>query len=63
MLLYAGLFLFEGFPLILTIVGLLCHLCFASLLTTFPIITLLSVGFIGGSSKPHNLHMCTATVI
>ena len=55
MLIYAGLFLFEGFPLILVVVGLLCHLCYASLLTTFPIITLLSVGFIGGSSKSHSI--------
>ncbi len=41
--------LFEDFSLPVVVVGILCHLCYASLLSTFPVISLLSPGFIGGT--------------
>ena len=43
------LFLVEGFPLTLTVAGILCHVLYASLLRTFPEIKILSIGFLGGS--------------
>ena len=46
---YIGLWLLEGFPVSLIAAGILTHVCYASLLSTFPIISLLSPGFIGGT--------------
>lgn len=50
-LLHVLLYLLEGFPLTLVLVGVACHLCYGSLLTTFPIISLCSMGFIGGTGR------------
>ncbi|XP_064383014.1 protein TEX261-like [Halichondria panicea] len=47
--LYIGLLVFDGFPWGLVVVGLLTHLLYGSLLTTFPVISLLSPGFVGGT--------------
>ena len=47
------LFLVEGFPLTLTVAGILCHVLYASLLRTFPEIKILSIGFLGGSGIAH----------
>ena len=46
---YMGLWVVDGFPVLLVAVGILTHLCYGSLLSTFPIISLLSPGFIGGT--------------
>lgn len=46
--LYIGLLVIDGFPWGLILSGLLAHMMFGSLLTTFPVISLLSVGFVGG---------------
>ena len=39
----------DGLPIPLILVGILTHVCFGSLLTTFPVISILSPGFIGGT--------------
>ncbi|KAL5471609.1 hypothetical protein EMCRGX_G029739 [Ephydatia muelleri] len=44
-----GLLMIDGFPLGLTVVGIALHLLYGSLLTTFPVISLCSIGFIGGT--------------
>ncbi|XP_019861396.1 PREDICTED: protein TEX261-like [Amphimedon queenslandica] len=49
LLCHVGLLLFDGFPWLLISAGVLCHLCYASLLSTFPNISLMSLGFIGGT--------------
>lgn len=46
---YICLLVVDGFPVTLISVGILAHLFFGSLLTTFPVISLLSPGFIGGT--------------
>ena len=46
---YMGLWVVDGFPALLVAVGILTHLCYGSLLSTFPVISLLSPGFIGGT--------------
>ena len=46
------LLLFDGLPVVLIVLGLLSHICYGSLLTTFPSITLLSPGFLGGTGIP-----------
>jgi len=46
---YICLLVVDGFPITLISVGILAHLFFGSLLTTFPVISLLSPGFIGGT--------------
>ena len=43
----------DGFPLGLTVVGIALHLLYGSLLTTFPVISLCSIGFIGGTGERH----------
>ena len=59
--------LIDGLPWLLILSGLLAHVLFGSLLSTFPIISLLSPGFIGGTcmfrpsllspSFPPSLHL------
>lgn len=58
---YVGLWLVDGFPLLLVMVGILSHLCYGSLLSTFPVITLLSPGFIIGTRMWNYilLHVCS----
>ncbi len=62
-MLYIGLLVFDGFPWGLVVVGLLTHLLYGSLLTTFPVISLLSPGFVGGTCECMygsgiTVHMC-----
>ena len=49
--LHVLVYLLEGFPLVLVLVGVACHMCYGSLLTTFPIISLCSMGFMGGTGN------------
>ena len=55
---YIGLWLVDGFPLLLVMVGILSHLCYGSLLSTFPVITLLSPGFIIGTRMWNYILLC-----
>lgn len=47
--------LFDGFPWSLVLVGILCHICYGSLMITFPVIPLCSVGFLAGSGNKNKL--------
>ena len=64
-LLYVGLLVIDGFPLLVVVVGILVHLLYGSLLTTFPLISPCSPGFLGGSGEQSghfpriSLIMCT----
>ena len=53
---YVGLWLVDGFPVLLVITGVLTHLCYGSLLSTFPVISLLSPGFIAGTCTYSTVH-------
>ncbi|CAI8052297.1 Protein TEX261, partial [Geodia barretti] len=46
---HLGLWLIDGFPVLLVLTAVLAHLCYGSLLSTFPLISLLSPGFLAGT--------------
>ena len=63
---YVGLWVVDGFPLLLVAVGILTHICYASLLSTFPVISLFSPGFIAGTctkSVVYNVHVYIISII
>jgi hypothetical protein len=46
---HVGLWLIDGLPVLLVLTAVLAHLCYGSLLSTFPLISLLSPGFLAGT--------------
>jgi hypothetical protein len=50
---HVGLWLIDGLPVLLVLTAVLAHLCYGSLLSTFPLISLLSPGFLAGTGPLH----------